>query len=440
MTSEFKTDKSVKALECIKEVWPLTKDYYQKSWKAREEGKKVAYCASAFFPVELLWVMDIYPVIPENFSAACAAKQISPQAMEAAESVGWHEELCSYFKCYMGYCSNPDNLPRPPGGGLAPPDMILGIENNCMVQVKWMRVLERFYQLPCHVMHFPVIPDRMRGAKCGEAKIDDHFIALAVAQLKEFVRFLEEQTGKKLDIDRLKEAVRLDHLRSTFFEQACNYRRTLPCPAGAEDFSSTIGINLIFAGTQIAADFAEKLSRELGERVKAVQSPVPEEKYRLMFSFIPPWYTLGFYNYFRKFNAVFAYEYYNTFHIVRPLDPEKPFESLALKYMDFYTHWNFRRQADIQVRDAISHRIDGALLGLNKSCKISSLQNRYISERLEKDVGIPSLLFEYDHSDPRIYSDDEVKRKVDDFIEVVAASKEEREQKLSSLIQALEKG
>lgn len=429
MTSEYKTDRSVKALECIKEVWPRIKEHYQSSWRAREEGKKVAYCASAFFPVEILWAMDVYPIIPENFSAACAAKQISPKAMEVAESAGWHEELCSYFKNHIGYCLAPERLPRPPGGGLAPADMILGVENNCMVQVKWMRILERFYQLPCYVMHFPVIPERMRGPK-----IEDHFIALAVAELKEMVYFLEEQTGKKLDIDRLKEAVRLDHLRSTFFEQACYYRRTLPCPAGAEDFSSTVGINLIHAGTQLGADFAEKLSRELGERVKAGQSPVPQEKYRLLFSFIPPWYTLGFYNYFDKFDAVFGYEYYNTLLLIRPMDPEKPFESLALKYMDFFTHWNFRRQGDIWVRDAIAYRIDGAILGLNKSCKISSLQSRYLAERLEKEAGIPSLLLEYDHSDPRVYSDDEVKRKVDAFMEVVAASKEERERKLSSMI------
>ncbi len=421
MTSEFKTDKSVKGLECAREISPMVKKYYEDARKAKEEGKKVAYC-TAYYPGELLSAMDIVPLYPENFSAACAAKQISPKAMEVTESRGYSFDLCSYFKCHIGYYFAAETLPRPPGGGMVPPDMILGMENNCMTHCKWMRVLERYYKVPCHCMLLPIKPKRM-----FEHKIEEHFMEFAMVQFKDLVSFLERQTGKKLDIDRLKETVKLSHLASIFYDQCYEYRKTVPCPASAQDFSSTMMPLVVLKGQAIQADFNERLSREMGQRAKAGIGAIPSERFRLLFDGIPPWYTLGFYNYFDKFDAVFAYEHYNCKLITRTMDASRPLESLALKYLDYHMHWSFYERADCIVRAALDYFIDGAILGMNKSCRMWCAFEPYLEKRLKEEAGIPCILLEYDHSDPRVYSDAEVKGRIDAFMEVVAQHKEQRE-------------
>ncbi len=82
------------------------------------------------------------------------------------------------------------------------------------------------------------------------------------------------------------------------------------------------------------------------------------------------------------------------------------------------------------VHAAIEYRVDGAILGCNKSCKNSTSYLPYMAKRLREEAGIPCLLLDYDHSDPRVYNDEEMKRQIDVFMEVVARHKEEREQNL----------
>lgn len=419
MASEYKTDKSIKGIEATKEIYPMVKKLYESAWRAKEEGKKVAY-TSAFYPGEILRAMDIIHLQPESFSAACAAKQISPQAIEVAEAKGYSIEMCSYLKCHMGYVFEAEKLPRPPGGGMPPPDFTLGTEHTCTTQVKWMRVLAKYYDVPCYIVHFPIKPSRMFGKK-----IEDHYMEFAIAQLKDLVRFLEEQTGTKLDMDRLKETIRNSHIASMLYDQCYEYRRSVPCPAGAEDFSSTMMPVVWLMGSKEAVDFYERLSNQILEKVRRGEGSLSQERFRLLYEGIPPWYTLGFYNYFDKFGAVIAYEYYNTRELTRPMDPAKPWESLALKYMDFFNHWSFTERADAILRAAREYRIDGAILGHNMSCRSYCCHIWYLKDRLEKEVGIPSMILDYDHSDPRRYADAAVKNRIDAFMEMLEERKEE---------------
>ena len=152
-----------------------------------------------------------------------------------------------------------------------------------------------------------------------------------------------------------------------------------------------VGPLVYFMGTEMAVDFMERLSKELGERVRAGQGAIPEEKFRLYYANVIPWQKLGFFDYFRKFDAVLAHDE-TTDCLRRTMDPSKPLESLALKYFDFIIHASPYEKCDVSVRQCIEYRIDAAICGLNKSCKINTVREHLLAKMLREEAGIPSFL------------------------------------------------
>lgn len=103
--SQVKTDKSKKSIEATKLVYPMVKEYYAEANRVvQDHSKKLCYVTGAGL-VDLCWVYDnVLPLFPENFNAACAAKQMTPPLLEIAEGAGYARELCGYFRNHTGTC------------------------------------------------------------------------------------------------------------------------------------------------------------------------------------------------------------------------------------------------------------------------------------------------------------------------------------------------
>jgi len=152
------------------------------------------------------------------------------------------------------------------------------------------------------------------------------------------------------------------------------------------------------------------------ERVKNKIGLIPEEKYRLLWDNIVLWYNVGLSNYFHKYGAVFVLEPYTMVWSGR-LDPSKPLESLARKYMAPFI--NLKNRADVLVELCKQYRVDGAVMHSNRSCKFLSLLQYELKDILMEKLGIPSLIIEADHCDGRAYSDAQIKMRIDAFMEML---------------------
>ena len=69
--------------------------------QAFRDGKPTAW-ATAGTPVELLYAMDVQPMLPENSATISAALKKSQDFIELAEEEGFSYDLCSYFKTNVG--------------------------------------------------------------------------------------------------------------------------------------------------------------------------------------------------------------------------------------------------------------------------------------------------------------------------------------------------
>lgn len=425
--SQIKTDKSAKSLAATKLVYPLVKSYYEEANLVRQNHtKKVGYVTGGGL-VDLTWVFDnVLPVYPENFNAGCASKQITPPLLEIAEGAGYSRDLCGYARNHLGYMLGGKDLDLSfPGGGLPLPDFLLGDSGACYVHLKWWREIERHlgYKIPTYLVEIPYIPPRM-----SLDAIEFHYLDYTIKQIKGALAFLEQVSGRKLDEDRLKEVVRLAGEASELYEEMQQLRKAVPSPAGSEDILSCVMPIVQWSGTQQAVDFYRSLRDEIKARVDAGVGVIPGgEKLRILFDNIPPWFSLGLFNYLHNFEAVSVIESYSYFfHYCRgKLDPDKPYESLARKYL--YGVWymtSVRETVEkLITRHALDYKVDGIISYALYGCKISTGFLPYQAKYMQEKYGIPTLQLEGDMVDPRDYADGPVKNRIDAFLEMLLERK-----------------
>jgi benzoyl-CoA reductase/2-hydroxyglutaryl-CoA dehydratase subunit BcrC/BadD/HgdB len=65
------------------------------------------------------------------------------------------------------------------------------------------------------------------------------------------------------------------------------------------------------------------------------------------------------------------------------------------------------------------YHLDGVILHSDRSCKPYSLGQMDQRDRLIRDYGVPALLLEADHNDPRSYSEEQAANRLAAFVEML---------------------
>ena len=66
---------------------------YGKAWEAKKRGELVGWSSSKF-PIELAKAFDLNVVYPENHAATTAAKKDGLRLCQAAEDMGYDNDIC----------------------------------------------------------------------------------------------------------------------------------------------------------------------------------------------------------------------------------------------------------------------------------------------------------------------------------------------------------
>ncbi len=365
----MKAKSSKKRLQISKELWSIVPQYFAEAHAAKAEGRLVGWMPPMNGAIEVFRAMDIVPVMPENWSPICAATGLAPECMEAAERMGYSRDLCGYLRNAIGYINEGMKKSDQPFGGLPAPDLIISFGGGCIPAMKIFQAFTEHFKVPTFLADGPQIQPENMTSETLEFGVD-HF--------KQLISFLEEQTGKKLDMDRLKEVVRLSDRACELWDEIMDYRRC-----------------------------------------------VPEERFRLFWDNIPLWYNMGLFNYFEKFGAVVVAETYSAAWSIR-LDPEKPLETLARKSMlsfPLVSNVSLQKRIDMVLDTCRKYKIDGAILHSNKSCKPISLGQMDVKKELMKQLDIPGVMFEADHMDVRNWNEAQVKNRLDAFMDMLEQRK-----------------
>lgn len=425
-----------KSTETAKKVRRIIKDQAQKAHEARAKGEPIAYLFISSSYDEILRAMDITTVGTENYAGLCASKMSAERFLSKAEAEGYPRHLCSYATCGLGFDALRRDLggmpPDSPDGGMESPSMMLGTGMMiCDPRYKWYQSSQRYTKAPMHVLGLLNPPAHYTHVDLKE--MEDHYITYLMDELEGLVAFLEKQTGKKLDRERLSAIVDLSERTIKVWNDAYQLRKAVPAPMPTEDAINAMVPGCFLLGTQFAFDFYQELYDEIRIRVDHKIGVIPDEKYRLLWALsLPPWYALVLFNYFESKGAVFPIEcvYHPPPIVDLPKQISNPIERIARR---FWRAWiRFHEQArghtgDPNVEwflDLIEgYKLDGVVFHQAMTCRTIHTGQLDQINQLKKYTNKPVLLLESDMVDARNYDEAGIHKRINEFIEVLEGHK-----------------
>jgi benzoyl-CoA reductase/2-hydroxyglutaryl-CoA dehydratase subunit BcrC/BadD/HgdB len=120
--------------------------------------------------------------------------------------------------------------------------------------------------------------------------------------------------------------------------------------------------------------------------------------------------------------ALVASTYTNAWGELAPLiDPEHPLESGARTYLHAILNRSTGHKLGVIKALVADYQADGVVLHSDRSCKPYSVGQIDQRGRLVGAEGVPALLLEADHNDPRSFSEEQVAARLDAFLEILEA-------------------
>lgn len=419
MEESKKKTTAVHALEIAREIRPLIRKMYSRAHEAKERGQKVAWVMVGVEP-SILKTMDIVSIFPEHWGALCAAKKRERPFLEKAEAEGYSPVSCNYARVSLGFsclCQETGMVPPDaPEQGMAAPDLLITTSYLCDPRYKFYQALARYKKVPCYNYDFQW-PHAYREVK-------DHYIKYNVTQLRGLIAFLEEQTHRKMDWDRLRENIEIEYESRRIWWEVYKLRKSVPSPMPSEDQFTVMVPFWYLTCEPETPDFYRKLRDEVRYRVENKIGVISDEKYRLIWnSGLPPWHNMWVFNYFESLGAVCAMETpYYTDEPVQP-DTSDPLEVLVWRNGRRW-HWDWGKHTESELVALIrEYKIDGMVTHGLKSCRATTIGQIHEGNVVHQHAKVPTLYIQSDIVDSREYSEAQVKMQIDAFIEVVDSNK-----------------
>jgi len=314
----------------------------------------------------------------------------------------------------FGECSRDEYLERI----FAPPDIIVASNNPCIAESKSFLFAVQKYNVPYHFVDCPL--------NVSGRTIDDKAAAYYVEQLKGLLDFLA-QHGMKLDMTKLSEVLARSKEMVHLLTEVDEYRKQRPAPMSFPDGLTCTYLMIYYPGHAEALETYRRLRDEVKQRAENKLGTVEDERYRLLFLGVPPFYNMGLLNYPEKYGGVFVkgeMEYVGSGQIdINILDPERPLESIARKAIIDWPNPLYTNRFDLMLKTLKEFQIDGIIAAFKRGCRNLPAGFKMIKDIAAREAGVPMTLFDLDGLDLREYNDMQVKSNIDAFMETLTSKR-----------------
>ncbi|MEJ2422508.1 MAG: 2-hydroxyacyl-CoA dehydratase family protein [Acidobacteriota bacterium] len=394
-------------LKCAAATKRLVTRHYLDGRYVRHYGKTAWVTSGA--PVELLKALGFFVLYPENHGALCGARRAAEALCRESEAAGYSSDICSYARTDLGSLLSG----RTPVGRLPRPDVLVCCTNICQTVLAWYRVLSDHFNAPLLVVDTPFL----------YAEAPPHAKAYVLAQIEAMVEPLERIAGRSLNQDRLKRTVKYSRDAAELWNRITEMGRRKPAPLTAFDQFIHMAPIVEMRGDSRTVDFYAAMLRELEERARLGIGAVQRERARLVWDNLPVWHQLRFLSEFfaEKGAAVVAATYTKAWGELAPLLQEsQPFEAMADTYLHVLLNRGTGSKLDTIRALVKEFDADGVVFHSDRSCKPYSIGQMGQRDSVVRQDGIPALLLEADHNDPRSWSRSQNINRLEAFMEVVA--------------------
>ncbi len=382
--------------------------------RAAQTGEPAACLMISGNCVEILRAFDIHPMFPEVTALQMAIRKQSLPMILSAEQRGYSGDNCAYVKADVGFMVSGGYGPN---GTLPSPSLVLCNYVGCNVYIKWFEHTADYTGGRLFMLDVPFL----RAERPSESDV-----RYVVGQLEELIGICESITGRRFDIDRLREVLGYSARAEAAYVRCKDLCKHRPAPFDAYfDAINLMGPINVLRGTREAAEFFERAAAEFEAMTARNAGPYPEERFRFVAEGPPP------YPYYRSFRNLFAHwgalAVASTYSTVGGLwefgfrhDPAHPLESIAEQMLVHALANRSLVSRYGQIRRYVEDwDADALVIHSIKSCRLYSAGQGDMRDHFTRELQVPTLLVESDLEDPRYYAEAQMRNRVDAFFEAL---------------------
>ena len=415
--SEPKHNKMLNATQGLKNIMGR---HFLAIEQAYRDGKPTAWATSGS-PVEMLYSMDVQPMLPENSATVSAAQKFSQNFIEIAEQQGYSYDLCSYFKTNVGAVISNAGMTE---GGTRKPAFMLSTDVICDTHVNWFQVQAERFDVPHFTLDIPHVVSNTNNRQYNYFK---NYIA---EQLYDLLDSIQEVTGHEYSKEKTLEVTKNSWELSMVWQDIYNLRKNVPCPISTRDTFGGLFPLFCMPGLKAPIKLYKRMYREAKERVDNGIGALENEKYRLLFEGIPFWYNLKYFSKLEKYGAIIVYEPY-TYAFSKYMNPNvtkeyvfsQPVEAMGELMLSFWYIYDLETRIKKFAETVKEWKIDGVIMHENLSCRPNTCGMYDLKKHLMDDYDIPCLIITADQNDARKFNETQVTNQIESFIEILRQRK-----------------
>ncbi len=383
----------------------IVADFYDETFKVIDErNKKLCWYEFCLTP-ELFLAMGIHPFLGESHPSMMSFAQpdVCWKYVDAAENQGVPTELCVLDKFMYGalVC---DEMPAA--------DFIVTASAPCDSSRIGYQMYEQLTGLPVYRLDAP-----------AEDTPEAH--KYYAGEIHKLIGFLEEQSGTRFDIDRLREVCEESNRATETLGEILELRRARPCPqAGVVSFGCYMAATNSFGIPELTS-YLEFLRDDAIAMVKQGKGALSEEKHRVLWYYTPVVYDFELQEWLgNTLGAISVLDVLSGYLRQEPIDT-KDLDTMLLALAQRGLESTMSRirvrsttLTERFLRDYADFTADCVIFPGPVGCKhvwgwLSLLRE------VCKQKGIPICAFDLDWMDSRVRSSDSVRSQIEEFFATV---------------------
>jgi len=392
----------------------LMSDYYARVHQAEEKGEVVG-AINFGIPSEILWAMDIVPLLIDPIGGVAAA--FPEGVMKYIDLAEQHVPgyICANNKTFMGMIL---------AGDLPKPNFILHPSVPCDSNMGTYPVMAEYFGCSYFCIDVPYLRN-------------ESGFAYVVEELRRMIAFLEDQTGRKLDVNRLRQAMEYSNQAHEYMLKLTELRQTVPCPYSSLDAISEYGLVLMLCGTPQLVDYFKKKHQVTSDKVAQKKGYLPPgaEKLRLVWIYGAPAFDFTILLWLEKQYGALSVAFMNNNFVMKPVPDISSLDQMLMGLAKKTVLMPMSRECggvwenylDAQIDLLRRFKADAAIFAGHVACKSNWAMAKLVKDRIYDELGIPTLNFELDIFDPRVASAEEIKGSLGRFLDEVPVGRKRAE-------------
>ncbi len=351
---------------------------------------------NALFPPELVWGLGVIPFYPEIVSGMAANVGLGPSCLAQASDAHYPMDICTFHRNAAGLALQ---------GVFPKAEAYVSTSNVC--DIAGQTLASFAYESGSEFLIVDVPPS-----------YDQESIDYVEKQLHKLLDRLCASTGLSLDIERLKEAVRLSNQAREYYQQVRALRRAEPAPLRGSSQLNQLALIVTAFGTSDAVEFYRALRDYTQDLVSQGRGEQTNQKYRLYWMHLKPYFRADLMSWLEdELGAVIAFEEASNVWW-EPLDETHPVRAIAKKILSVYYNGPLERRLQTTLQCVDEFGVQGVVQFHHWGCRQSTGALRVMRDVL-RSKGIPFLQLDGDCIDETNLQLGPLRTRIQGFLEML---------------------